>query len=62
MNRNHVHLSDDISAAQQVGARHGKPIILVIDCQAMVKEKIKFYKSNNGVWLTEYVDPKYINL
>lgn len=60
MNRNHVHLSSDIETAKQVGSRHGKPIILVIDCKNMIQERIKFYQSENGVWLTEFVSPKYI--
>lgn len=62
MSRNHVHLSKDISTAKQVGSRHGKPIILKVDCQAMVNDQIQFFQSENGVWLTEYVDPKYISI
>ena len=61
MNRNHVHLSSDFETAKQVGSRHGKPIILVIDCEKMTEENIKFYQSDNGVWLTEYVNPKFIS-
>ena len=60
MNRNHVHLSSEIETAKQVGSRHGKPIILVINCEMMIAENIKFYKSENGVWLTDFVNPKYI--
>ena len=62
MNRNHVHLSSDIETAKQVGSRHGKPIILKIDCKQMIKEEIQFFLSENGVWLTEYVDPKFISI
>ena len=61
MKRNHVHLSSDMATAKQVGSRHGKPIILVIDCEKMIAENIKFYQSDNGVWLTEYVNPKFIS-
>ena len=61
MNRNHVHLSSDIETAKQVGSRHGKPIVLVIDCEKMITENIKFYQSDNGVWLTDYVHPKFIS-
>jgi len=61
MNRNHVHLSSEIETAKQVGSRHGKPIILLIDCEKMIVENIKFYQSENGVWLTEYVNPKFIS-
>lgn len=60
MNRNHVHLSADIKTAREVGTRHGSPLVLSIDCEAMIEDKLKFFKSENGVWLTEYIDPKYI--
>ena len=62
MKRNHVHLSDQIETAKQVGARHGKPIILVIDCEEMIRHNINFYLSENGVWLTEFVAPEFIVL
>jgi len=62
MNRNHVHLSENIDTAKQVGSRHGKPIILRIDCQEMQRDGIHFFLSENGVWLTDYVSPKYITL
>lgn len=62
MSRNHVHLSEDIETAKQVGSRHGKPIILVIDCAQMLVDGIPFYQADNGVWLTEYVGVEYISL
>jgi len=61
MNRQHVHLSSDIETARQVGSRHGQPIILEIDCVAMVNSKYKFYCSENGVWLTGNVPVDFIN-
>lgn len=60
MSRLYVHLSKDFETAKQVGERHGKCVILIIDAKRMYKDGIKFYLSENGVWLTEYVDPKYI--
>ncbi len=60
MNRHHVHLSDSIDTAEKVGARRGKPVILVINTEQMYKDKFKFYISDNGVWLTDSVPPKYI--
>jgi putative RNA 2'-phosphotransferase len=41
--------------------RHGKPVILTIRTGKMYEEGIEFYQSANGVWLTEFVDPKYIS-
>ena len=60
MSRNFVQLSGDINTALSVGKRHGKPVILVIDCETMKNDGIKFYLSNNNVWLTDFVNPKYI--
>lgn len=62
MNRNHVHLSEEIDTAKQVGSRYGKPIVLSIDSEEMQKEGIQFFLLENGVWLTEYVEPKFISL
>ncbi len=59
MQRHHVHLSDNISTAEQVGSRRGKPYIFEIDTTSMIKDGVKFYQSENGVWLVDYVDPKY---
>ena len=58
--RHHVHLSDNAATAWEVGARHGTPMILVIDAMAMWTDGIDFFLSENGVWLTAAVDPKYI--
>jgi len=59
--RHHVHLSADKSTATNVGQRHGKPIIFVINTEQMHKDGILFYRSDNGVWLTDEVHPKYLN-
>lgn len=59
--RQHVHLSADKETATKVGMRHGKPIILTIRTGKMYEGGIAFYLSANGVWLTEFVDPKYIS-
>lgn len=58
--RQHVHLSKDKDTAVKVGTRHGKPEVLTIRTGKMFEDGILFYLSDNGVWLTEYVDPKYI--
>ena len=59
-NRLHVHLSQTEETAVNVGKRHGKPAVLRINTKQMSEAGIKFYLSNNGVWLTDYVSPKYI--
>lgn len=58
-NRHHVHLSGDKSTAVIVGKRHGKPIIIQIDSKKMSEKGIKFYLSENSVWLTDVVSPEY---
>ena len=59
-NRLYVHLSKTIETAVNVGKRHGKPVVLVIDTKRMADDGHKFYLSRNGVWLTDYEDKKYI--
>ncbi|NNE84701.1 MAG: RNA 2'-phosphotransferase [Alphaproteobacteria bacterium] len=60
--RQHVHLSLDCDTASIVGARHGKPALLEIDSKSMHLHGLKFFLSDNGVWLTEHVPPKYFIL
>lgn len=60
MNRLYVHLSDNKDTAIQVGRRHGLPTLLKIDAIKMYEEGHKFYRSENGVWLVDFVDVKYI--
>lgn len=59
MTRQYVHLSRDYDTAEKVGERHGKPYVITINSKLMREDGIKFYLSSNGVWLTDYVDPKY---
>lgn len=58
--RLYVHLSITIDMATKIGERHGEPAVLVIDAKRMHEDGIKFFLSRNGVWLTEFVDAKYI--
>ena len=60
--RQHVHLTDNVTTAQQVGSRHGKPVVIVVDTEKMMRDGVKVYLSNNGVYLTDYVDPKYLSV
>lgn len=61
-NRHHVHLSKDFETAHAVGQRHGKPIVLEIIAAQMYADSYKFYLSENGVWLTDYVPVNYIRV
>lgn len=61
-NRHHVHLSADTATAVKVGSRHGKPVVLAIDSAAMADDGQVFFKSGNGVWLTEAVPARFIGV
>ena len=60
--RHHVHLYADPAAARRVGRRHGTPVVLVVDAGAMHEAGTEFFMSANGVWLTEYVEPRFISV
>jgi putative RNA 2'-phosphotransferase len=60
MARHHVHLSATVTAAEVVGRRRGRAVVLVVDAAAMLRDGLVFYCSANGVWLTDTVPPKYL--
>jgi len=60
MGRTHVHLSVDEETARRVGARRGEPCVLRVDCAAMAREGFVFHRSENGVWLTDSVPPRFL--
>lgn len=60
MERHHVHLSPDRDTARTVGARRGKPVVLVVAAGRMHRDGHAFFRSENGVWLVEAVPPGYI--
>lgn len=60
MQRHHVHLSAETKVTMQVGARHGKPVLLTIHTSAMSAAGHTFYRSTNGVWLVEHVPVEFI--
>lgn len=58
--RLYVHLSSDRVTANNVGARHGIPVIYEVLAGKMYEDGYKFYLSKNGVWLTKEVPEKYL--
>jgi len=60
--RNHVHLSGDTETAVNVGQRHGTPVVFSVEAGRMAEEGVVFFRSENGVWLTEIVAPKYLRM
>lgn len=57
--RQHVHLSPDMETAQKVAARRrGNSVILRVLTKEMTDHV--FYRSENGVWLTDHVPPDFL--
>ncbi len=59
-NRQQVHLSADVDTAAKVGQRRGRPVILKVEASRMGRDGLKFYRSENGVWLADRVPTEYI--
>jgi putative RNA 2'-phosphotransferase len=59
--RHHVHLSADIDTARRVGARHGKPVVLIIHATEMAAAGHAFRCSANEVWLADAVPVDFID-
>ena len=57
--RHHVHLSADVEAARRVGGRRGDAVVLQVDTAAV---RGAFYRSGNGVWLTDAVPPEALRV
>ena len=65
--RNHVHLSTELDTAKKVGVRragqkNGIVVILKVNSKQMREEGFKFYQSENGVWLTDSVPSKFLEM
>lgn len=61
MERHHVHLSADEATALAVGGRRGKPALLRVDSRAMRNAGHLFFRTPNGVWLTDTVPSSFIS-
>ena len=59
MGRQYVHLSDNYDTAIAVGKRHGDPLVILVKSGLMTN--FAFYKSENGVWLTDKVPVEYLD-
>lgn len=61
MDRQFVHLSEDVETAERVGRRReSNPIILIVDSGKAYKDGIAFYKGNDITWLSDSIPVKYI--
>lgn len=65
MDRQKVHLSQDIPTAKKVAGRRrskGNPVLLQVNTAQMAADGITFYLADNDIWLTDHVDSKYLLL
>jgi len=60
IDKNFVHLSEDIKTATIMGKQHGIPAVFKILTEGMIQEGHKFYKISNGIWLTKKVASRFI--
>lgn len=61
MKRTHVHLSSDIETARSVGGRRkGVVTIFQVDAKQAFADGVKFFLSDNNVWLVRHLPPKYL--
>jgi len=58
--RHYVHLSEDEQTATAVGQRYGKPVVLKVKALLMFEQGFRFYLADNGVWLTDQVQPEFL--
>ncbi|MBP6628800.1 MAG: RNA 2'-phosphotransferase [Kofleriaceae bacterium] len=58
--RHHVHLSAEVDTAAKVGGRRGQAVVLRVRAGAMAADGHVFYRSANGVWLTDAVPAAYL--
>lgn len=66
MSRHHVHLTESLETAEQVGLRYakkrGKLWIITVEAKRMWEDGFDFYKTENNVWLTDIVPSNYFQL
>ena len=61
MNRQYVHLSEDIETARIVGKRKDRePVVLIVDAESAFKNEISFYHGNEKIWLAETIPAEFI--
>jgi len=60
MSRQFVHLSENIEEATIVAKRHGKPFIIEIETEKLIKAGWLFYKTSDNIWLTKQIPKEYL--
>lgn len=63
MDRQFVHLSEDLGTARIVGKRRDKePIILIVHSKKAYENGVGFYKGNDTTWLSDAIPVEYIEI
>jgi putative RNA 2'-phosphotransferase len=60
MGREAVHMSDNSTDAIAVGRRNGMEVLFEINAMAMIADGLIIRKTENGVYYTDHVPPKYL--
>ncbi len=55
-----VHLSSTRDEALRVGGRHGTPVVLTVEAQALHDAGHTLYRSTDAVWLTDRVPSRFL--
>ncbi|NVI84033.1 RNA 2'-phosphotransferase [Janthinobacterium sp. BJB401] len=58
--RRDVHLSATKQTAEEVGARRGTAVVLIVETYALLLDGHEFRCSDNGVWLIQRIPANYI--
>lgn len=58
--RRDVHLSGTKKTAEEVGARRGAAVVLVVETHPLLRDGFRFRRAENGVWLIPSVPQKYL--
>ncbi|MNT81722.1 RNA 2'-phosphotransferase [compost metagenome] len=62
MNRKYVHLSESTEFATLAGQRRGQLVMIRVNTTKAVNDGVKFYYAGNEVWLSEFIDSKYLEM
>lgn len=60
MGRQFVHLSADEETARRVGARHGGPVVFVVDASGAAAAGVVFRHGNEDTWLADDVPARFL--
>ena len=59
-NDQHVQLSETKESAMEISKRRGSKFVIYVKAKMMYESGHKFYRTENGIWLTDHVPPDFI--